>query len=451
MVENFARRVYVITYSRANVETFPKRQDFADACVAAFEDEKCQVLKYACCYELHEDGTPHYHCAIKLSAPKRWKSARDYLDLNYDAKVNFSEREEGNFYNHAYAYVCKEDQDAVKFGSEANESMGSPRTKVCVKAIRKKAKLKRQMSLDEHSQKDKAGPSGIKPPLKRKRLSASDVGRFAVSNNIKTEKELYAIAGERDDDGNSDLYNFIMNNAKRIQDILDAAWKLHDARQEAIEIPISRIEVIRNAAGGSCVPECDGRWLTLALKTLRKNRVDQYVFAKALYEALEKGRGKHRNVMIIGPYDSGKTFMLHPLKKVFSNAFMNPSSSRFAWIGADTADVIFLNDYRWQREQISWSDLLRLLEEDMVCHLPAPMNHFAREITVDTDVAIFATSDGEIKLFNKGGEVVKRETDMMRARWKLFEFTYSIPEPEQIKLPPCGACFSRLVLIGESD
>ena len=444
MEENNARRVYLITYSQADLEIFPRREDFASACVEAFEDEKCKVLKYVCSMEEHEDGNMHYHCAVKLSGPKRWKSARDYVAHNYGVNVNFSEREDGNFYNHAFAYVRKDDEDAVEFGSGANAPMGSPRTKKCVKAIREKAQLKQKSK----AQSEQAGPSGA---AKRKRLSTSDVGRFAVSNGIKTEDELYAIAGQRDEDGNSDLYSFVMNNSKRIQDILDAAWKLHDAHKRATESSLSRMDTIQNTAGGPCVEGCNGRWLQLALATLRKNGVNQHDFAVALYQALEKGRGKHRNVMIIGPYDSGKTFILNPLKKVFKNTFENPSSSRFAWIGADTASVIFLNDYRWSPQQISWSDLLRLLEEDMICHLPAPMNHFAREITVHKDVAIFATSDREIKLYNKGGEVVKRETDMMRARWKLFEFTYSIPLADQIKVPPCGACFSKLVMIGDDE
>ena len=36
--------------------------------------------------------------------------------------------------------------------------------------------------------------------------------------------------------------------------------------------------------------------------------------------------------------------------------FYKSISSRFPWIGADTADVIFLNDYPWMQSQITWDD-----------------------------------------------------------------------------------------------
>lgn len=450
MTHNDARRVYVITYSRADMDIFPERQLFAEACVAALEDGKCTVEKYACSLELHEDGEPHYHMAVKLSLPKRWKSARDILDKDYNAKVNFKQRQDGNFYNHAFRYVCKEDTEALKYGSAANELIGSPRTKKSVKALAEKGRRKRLAKERSVPSEEEAGPSSVNSS-KRPRLSHLDVGKFAVANNVKTEKEFCSLASERDRDGNSDLSNYYMNNSKKVQDMLDAAWKLHLAQPEGGNVSISRIERIQNCAGEPCTPGCDGRWISLALDTLRKNNLNQQTFTSALFELLEKGRGKHRNVMLVGPFDCGKSFLLKPLTKVFPNAFKNPSSTRFAWIGADTADVIFLNDYRWKQEQISWSDLLRLLEEDEVCHLPAPMNHFAREITVDSDVPIFATSESEIRLFSRSGEVVRRETDMMRARWKVFQFFYSIPLEDQIKVPACAACFSKLVLIGDNE
>ena len=90
---------------------------------------------------------------------------------------------------------------------------------------------------------------------------------------------------------------------------------------------------------------------------------------------------------------------------VFKNAFINPSTSRFAWIGADAADVIFLNYYQWMQSQITWDDFLRLLEEGQVVHLPAPMNHFSQEIKIYADVPIFAISSSEIKLFNCSSEL----------------------------------------------
>ena len=71
--------------------------------------------------------------------------------------------------------------------------------------------------------------------------------------------------------------------------------------------------------------------------------------AAALRDLTERGRGKIRNIMIIGPADCGKTFLLAPLQIVFKT-FSNPEKDKFAWIGAGTSECIFLNDFRWSGE-----------------------------------------------------------------------------------------------------
>ena len=45
--------------------------------------------------------------------------------------------------------------------------------------------------------------------------------------------------------------------------------------------------------------------------------------------------------------------------------------------------------------------------------------------------------------------VVSINTEMMAARWKVFDFFHQIPEAEQRTVPPCPKCFSSLTLMGE--
>ena len=47
---------------------------------------------------------------------------------------------------------------------------------------------------------------------------------------------------------------------------------------------------IRDLAEGSCKMDCGGRWLQLALETLRKNIIGRYVYACAICQLLEKAR-----------------------------------------------------------------------------------------------------------------------------------------------------------------
>ena len=63
-------------------------------------------------------------------------------------------------------------------------------------------------------------------------------------------------------------------------------------------------------------------------------------------------------------------------------------------------------------------------------HLPAPKTHFTRDIELSADTPVFATSK-ELSI-SRGGYLDEVETN--------------IKEEKQVNLPPCGKCFSELVL-----
>ena len=119
-------------------------------------------------------------------------------------------------------------------------------------------------------------------------------------------------------------------------------------------------------------------WLSAAIELIHGNAIDLNVFCNAIFIALEKGRGNYLNIYIYGPGNCGKTFILSPLKVIF-NAFCNPETGLFAWIGAEEAEIIFLNDFRWNAKIIAWSDFLQTLQGDIV-YLPAPKNVCRRDV-----------------------------------------------------------------------
>ena len=60
------RKVYLITYSKADTGAFDK-QCLADPAISAFNSEmKSEINHVYCCFERHKDGVPHYHIAIFL-------------------------------------------------------------------------------------------------------------------------------------------------------------------------------------------------------------------------------------------------------------------------------------------------------------------------------------------------------------------------------------------------
>ena len=78
---------------------------------------------------------------------------------------------------------------------------------------------------------------------------------------------------------------------------------------------VSRMERIQNAANAECVSGCHELWVRLATKTLINNKIHEFVFAAALRDLLQKGRGKHRNILLIGDTNCAKMFILDPLSR----------------------------------------------------------------------------------------------------------------------------------------
>ena len=139
----------------------------------------------------------------------------------------------------------------------------------------------------------------------------------------------------------------------------------------------SRIGIIEETAKRPC--QCEGEWLHCAKEVLAKNKINIYVFAHAIRQCLIFGRRKNTNVLLIGPTNCGKSFLLNPIEFMFK-MFVNPA--RYAWIGLVECEVAYINDFRCTPEIIAWSDFLLLLERQTV-HLPRPKNQFATDMCID--------------------------------------------------------------------
>ena len=61
---------------------------------------------------------------------------------------------------------------------------------------------------------------------------------------------------------------------------------------------------------------------------LQLNGINPFVFADAMRDLLDYGRSKFRNVLIVGPANFGKTFLLKPLETIL-RAFTNPANDKY--------------------------------------------------------------------------------------------------------------------------
>ena len=181
----------------------------------------------------------------------------------------------------------------------------------------------------------------------------------------------------------------------------------------------------------------------MAVEILRNNdmNVNKFVFSDNLPKVLSKGRGKNRNLIIIGPYSCGKTFILNPL-----DTFTNPSNCKYAFVGVEKKELMLQNDLRWTPEMIPWSDFLNLFEGQTV-HLAAPKTHFIQEIILPGDIQIFAAIIEMVQLVDRSNHV-QGENAMIAARWKEVKFKAPISIEKQTNLESCAGCFPELIFTG---
>ena len=346
------RKVYLITYSQVEKELFPTRRSFVDAVVQSFN--KSNVVQWCCSLEQHISTGIHYHMAIKLDRNKRWISSKRFLLESYGISVHFSEIHH-NYYS-AWKYVTKEDKRYIESKDHPDlTNTGPPRTTMASIAVQSRSRKKAchdsgQNTSDEsdvghnHAQVIRdSDADNNKAKRRKKRITSYELSDIALAKNIKSRTQLLALARQQKLEGKTDIAEFIVNRgAKVVSEVLDTAWEMENSTNDLERARKSRVQLLHEASQGECTEGCCGQWLACAKDVLERNDINAQYFARCVLELLEKGRGKYRNIMIVGVANCGKTFLLNPLNEIF-NTFSNPASTSFAWVGAEKAECTLLN------------------------------------------------------------------------------------------------------------
>ena len=271
-----------------------------------------------------------------------------------------------------------------------------------------------------------------------------DVCEIVQAKNISLRLQLVCLAVSQKREGKTALAQFIANRGnKAVDEGLQLAKEFSEAEAQHLRSMKTHIELLEQQNAGECQPGCEGKWLSAAYARLQQHGIMKEDLCAAVYTALSKGRGKYQNVFIHGETNCGKSFILSPLKLIYK-AFCNPATGSFAWMGAEDAEIIFLNDFHWHPNIKAWADFLQALEGDTV-HLLAPTNVCCRYVELNKDTLFFTTSDTPVVLF-KAGVVDNTNTQMMLVRWRFFHFWRQIPYSEQQALVPCCHCFAKFIL-----
>ena len=256
-----SRRTCLVTNSRPDMIRFPDCHSFAKCVLEAFEQGKStvRVVQWTACLENHsEKEHKHYHMAIKLSGTRRWYGVFKCLKEKHNIIVNFSKKHCGYIAAYRYVHKNKTTEDVLHSPNHVNlAKLGSPRTKNAVNqfftnAEKRRSTVAKKVS-DSETQVKKAKMT------KPKRLSNTGVSEFLLKHNIKTENELMVIAKQVHDDGEKDIYNFIVNKTqKALSELVSTTWKIQNAPAIVERNSKSRIEIPNGYANTACVENYNG-------------------------------------------------------------------------------------------------------------------------------------------------------------------------------------------------
>ena len=91
---------------------------------------------------------------------------------------------------------------------------------------------------------------------------------------------------------------------------------METTKEKQDQSKLTRLDVLRQQLIIQCF--CNGQWLDYALERLDKNAISSVVLAGAFITLLVLGRGKSRNVYIIGPAKYDKAVVLDQLRVIFN-------------------------------------------------------------------------------------------------------------------------------------
>ena len=231
----------------------------------------------------------------------------------------------------------------------------SPITKKCMQANNKKTSLRKRATWSHSSVSAKTQNEN-----KTKKLGYTDVAEYVLDKNIKTLKEFLSIAIKRKNEGEKGLFSLSKNSSKNVSDLIERTWDANTAPARQQNKSLTRMEKLNASSNTECIEGCNKKWLKCVKQVLQWNSINPHVFSAAIRKLLQKGRNKKLNILLIGPSNCGKHFLLQPLE-LNCKYFTSPAQGKYAWTGLDEAKVAFLNDFHWSKELVAWHEFFKVL------------------------------------------------------------------------------------------
>ena len=410
----------------------PKRETFLKAVQEAHAAAGTPIEEAAVFLEKHQrtdsegNRLVHLNALVRAKEPYSWRPVAQQLYLLHRMRVDFSE--------HIRTW-----RDGVMYGVAASEHKGAE-------------------ELDDEALQwpataiplDQVLPGKFNAQKARHpRLSSLQAYDLCVVHKLHTPTEAWAKAHALDKEGDRGLLAFLLEH-KSVEEFLSKVNKALMSGEILRRQSLGRLGVLREASEESCSCEEEGLWLRLAKQTLERNGVAG-AFQRQIYMALEKGRGKPRNIFLIGPTTCGKSWIIKPLSEIF-RPYLIPDDGSHQLEAIFDCELIYLNEFEWTPDWLKWAHLKKLFEGEAIS-VGRPKTR-GMNCDYTGDAPIIGTCSAPIQLFIKQGRnaVLNRyETDQMVSRVTYIYFTHSLQrgaESDAIDCKVCRRCAAQLYLEG---
>jgi hypothetical protein len=238
------------------------------------------------------------------------------------------------------------------------------------------------------------------------------------------------------------LYNTVLKMGRqRAADFVAWVWQMNGGQSAPTVDRLRKLQ--EHAQTSQCT--CGGQWCMAAAQILNLQGVNSIDFRNAVLRALRFGRCKQVNVLIVGEPDSGKSYLLKPLAKMFATFEARGQRERFPLQGLHDAEICVLQDVRYESFGLCWDDWLRWGEGDTVMVNLPRSTPGAKSSAYKGTAPLFATMADMFSFplteARRSMRCVERENVQFRSRWCIFNFRQGIPKAQRnITLSPCCRC-----------
>jgi hypothetical protein len=457
------RRVYLVTFShsegggRRSPSEF-SREQFGQLLIKAFEAAvpRLMISYLAVFQEKHAYGAssssqkPHFHASVKSSRQHLWAPIAKYLREKENVFVHFATSGEG--YHSAFRYgwwpskhkpLSELDKDFLLLnGTEEHPSPVDAAKRPPFWRGGRSSSADGASSTEDGDQEGDLESKSHKMPKKEPQWAPA------------TKREpLWAHAFHLIRDHGITSGDAFLSLVKRLQDsrlislcmqksadgIVEKALHVAGAESRIKRSEQSRVDLLRAAGEAKCSCPKEGDWKSMAIDLLRHQQISAAQFASAVICALESGAGKAINVFIFGPTSSAKSWVIDPLRLIFSCHLTPPKRSTFPLQELPTKEVILWQDFRLDEDVLPWGSLLLLFEGTEVT-IRRPRTEFPTDQNYKVSQAVFITSVGKLH------HNVDEEQKMMDGRFRFFHFAKTLPAQLRRKVEPCAVCFATLII-----